>query len=165
MGLNKAEINAVIEHVRSRINQKYDLKNIVDLARYLIQTPPVPVQWRRRMLGLGSGDPTRAICSSLIAEAFQAVRYPILPLIEISEQPASRFQRQRQREILHTRHHSLYTPSDFDVSPYFQVVKPTIESGFDPQKLIWSDLPVASTTDLPWYKRILGKSTNGDRDD
>ena len=32
-----------------------------------------------RMIALGSGDPTRAICSTMIAQAFGLVHYPILP--------------------------------------------------------------------------------------
>ena len=37
---------------------------------------------------LGSGDPTRAICSTLIAEAFQSEAYPILPeLLDKAEAP------------------------------------------------------------------------------
>jgi hypothetical protein len=35
------------------------------------------------------------------------------------------------REIYHIRNHRLYTPRDFDVSPYFQVIQPTIARGFD----------------------------------
>ena len=77
--------HAVVDHALSRVGHQYDLKNIVDLARYLVQTPPVPVRWRRRMLALGSGDPTRAICSSLIAQAFQSVRYPILPEVTTAQ--------------------------------------------------------------------------------
>jgi hypothetical protein len=116
------------------LGQKYDLKNIIDLARYLIQTPPVPSRWKRRMLALGSGDPTRAICSSLIAEAFQAVRYPILPevVLEKSKDPACK---DFYAETLHIRHHSLFAPRDFDVSPYFLIIKPTIEQGFDPHQI------------------------------
>jgi len=34
------------------------------------------------------------------------------------------------RELLTIRHYSLYTPRDFDISPYFEVVKPTVEHGF-----------------------------------
>jgi hypothetical protein len=30
------------------------------------------------------------------------------------------------REIPYVRHHSLFVPRDFDVSPYFQVIKPTL---------------------------------------
>ena len=33
------------------------------------------------MLALGAGSPTQAICSSLLAEAFGHVGYPILPII------------------------------------------------------------------------------------
>ena len=88
------------------------------------------------MISLGSGDPTRAICSTLIAEAFQSIRYPILPIVDLrpaesAECPAC------IDEVLAIRHHSLFTPRDFDVSPYFQVVKPTIEGGFDFRKLKW----------------------------
>jgi hypothetical protein len=128
----------VIAHAVARIGHRYDLRNIIDLARYLLPTPPVPLAWRRRLLVLGSGDPTRAICSTLIAQAFEAVRYPILPIVE-----------QRPRgdplcpgcvdEILHVRHHSLYVPRDFDVSPYFGIVKPTLAGGFDHRRLLWHE--------------------------
>jgi hypothetical protein len=40
-------------------------------------------------------------------------------------------------EILHIRHYSLFAPRDFDISPYFQVVKPSLESEFDYQRLVW----------------------------
>lgn len=138
VGLNPAEIDAVVSHAMARLGNQYDLKNVVDLARYLLPTPPVPVRWRRRMLALGSGDPTRAICSTLIAQAFQSVRYPILPLIESvpSENPMVPG---CVKEILHVRHHSLFAPRDFDVSPYFAVIKPTLERGFDPRTLDWDD--------------------------
>ena len=66
-----------------RLGFAYDLKNIIDLMRYLFPLP-VPQRWRRRMIALGSGDPTRLICSALIADAFCAVRYPILPKITLT---------------------------------------------------------------------------------
>jgi hypothetical protein len=72
----------LVEFACSRIGEQYDLKNIVVLARYLIPMTPVPSKWRRRMLASGSGDPTRAICSTLIAQCFQSIRYPILPIVE-----------------------------------------------------------------------------------
>ena len=105
--------------------------------RYLLPTPPVPVRWRRRMLAFGSGDPTRAICSSLIAQAFQSVRHPILPNVTKSEDRSGSLL--DQREILHIRHHSLFAPRDFDLSPYFEVVKPHLAAGFDHRRLVWAD--------------------------
>lgn len=43
-------------------------------------------------------------------------------------------------EIFKLRHHSLFTPRDFDVSLYFQIVKPAQTSGFNFQKLKWEDV-------------------------
>ena len=40
---------------------------------------------------------------------------------------------------MHIRHHSLYTPRDFDLSPYFEIVKPTLEYGFDYRSLTWDE--------------------------
>ncbi|MGY4283320.1 hypothetical protein ACVWXO_002540 [Bradyrhizobium sp. LM2.7] len=94
---------------------------------------PIPQRWRRRMIAIGSGDPTKIICSALIAQAFDAVRYPILPKITKAGSRAAR------REILHIRDSSLYMPRDFDISPYFEVVKPTIVHGFDYTALHWAD--------------------------
>jgi len=134
VGLDPDEIDAVTRYMLDRVGNQYDLKNILDLARYLIRTPPVPEGRRRRMLALGSGDPTRAICSSLLAQAFQSVRYPVLP--EVDETPGQ-ILTEAQRELLHIRHHSLFAPRDFDISPYFRIVKPTLECGFDFRALRW----------------------------
>ncbi len=135
--LTATDQQRVIEYIVDRLGYAYDLKNVIDLARYLLPTPPVPSFMRRRMLALGSGDPTRAICSSLIAQAFQSVRYPILPHVEELDEPTRNRFGQSVREILHIRHHSLFAPRDFDISPYFQVVKPTIEHSFDYKTLVW----------------------------
>lgn len=136
VGLGDTEIDALIAFVMARLGHRYDLKNVVDLARYLFPTPPVPVRWRRRMLALGSGDPTRAICSTLIAQAFQSVRYPILPIIESLPSRSPQCPGCMD-EILHVRHHSLFVPRDFDVSPYFAIVKPTLAASFDYRSLAW----------------------------
>lgn len=85
------------------------------------------------MIALGSGDPTRLICSGIIAQAFQSIRYPILPNItRVGSRSA-------QEEILRIRHSSLFVPRDFDISPYFAVVKPTIEQGFNYRAVKWAD--------------------------
>lgn len=148
VGMNAAEVDAVIAFVMARLGHCYDLKNVIDLARYLFPTPPVPLRWRRRMLALGSGDPTRAICSTLIAQAFQAVRYPILPLVE-SVPANDPLCPDCMDEILHVRHHSLFVPRDFDVSPYFAVVKPTLVPGFDHRALSWYDAPAPARSAVP----------------
>jgi len=135
VGLTENDCRQVCAYAIERIGLAYDLKNITDLMRYLMPMP-VPQRWRRRALSLGSGDPTRIICSALIAQAFESVRYPILPKITQTES------RMARRELLEIRHHSLYAPRDFDISPYFAVVKPTIERGFEYKRLHWADLPL-----------------------
>ncbi len=78
IGLSYEDRTTVCRYAINRIGFGYDTKNIVDLMRYLVPLP-VPQRWRRRMIAFGSGDPTKIICSALIAQAFDAVRYPILP--------------------------------------------------------------------------------------
>lgn len=143
-GLSDADRASLVEFMIANLGLRYDMRNVFDLARYLVPTPPVPVRWRRRLLAFGSGDPTRAICSSLIAQAFQRIRYPVLPVIT-REFRTDRRARDQRAEILHIRHHSLFTPRDFDLSPYFEVVKPTLAQGFDHRRLTWSDAPPPAT--------------------
>src|SRR5438445_8024170 len=132
VGLSYEDRHTVCRYAINRIGFGYDTKNIVDLMRFPIPLP-IPQRWRRRMIAFGSGDPTKIICSALIAQAFDAVRYPILPKITRAGSRAAR------REILHIRDSSLYMPRDFDISPYFEVIKPTIELGFDYTSLHWAD--------------------------
>lgn len=137
MGLSAQDLQQLVAYAVGRMGQCYDLRHVLDLARYLLPMP-LPARLRRRFLALGGGDPSRAICSTLIAEAFQALHYPILPDITLSEtsDPACAH---CQREILHIRNHGLYTPRDFDISPYFNVVKPNLLNDFDYRRLVWAD--------------------------
>lgn len=141
--LREDDAGQIVEFMRNRIGYTYDLKNITDLMRYLIQKPPVPDRYRRQLIELGSGDPTKAICSTLIAQAFQSIHYPILPR-EISICQGEQCSDSDTR-ILEARHYSNFTPRDFDLSPYFAVVKPTLERGFDYQRMRWlqdDDVPL-----------------------
>ena len=138
VALSEADRSQIIGAAMARLGHAYDLRNLVDLVRYLLPTPPVPIRWRRRMLALGSGEPTRAICSTMIAQLFQSVSYPILPGSETRPAPRPGCD-DCTEEILHIRHHSLFAPRDFDISPYFAVVKPMIESGLDYRNLVWAE--------------------------
>jgi hypothetical protein len=96
------------------------------------------------MIALGSGQPTRTICSTLIAEAFGRVHYPILPRIERLARARAGISSLSRHEILHIRHYSLYAPADFDLSPYFRIVKPTVEEGFNYKGLTWAPAPAGA---------------------
>ena len=131
-GLSDFEKEKVIEYMIDSIGLDYDRKNIIDLMRYLLPQPPVPIRFRRRMLALGSGTPSKVICSTLIAKAFQSISYPILPVIqkekklkEVSYRGVKHSQ-YIEKEYYHIRHYSLFVPRDFDLSPFFSTIKPTI---------------------------------------
>jgi hypothetical protein len=141
MGLSEADCEEVCRYASERIGLGYDFKNIIDLMRYLVPWP-MTQRWRRRTIALGSGDASRIICSSLIAQAFDAVRYPILPKITPVESGTAR------SEIAEIRHSSFYAPRDFDISPYFMVVKPTLARGFNYKNMHWADLPQAHTAQV-----------------
>ncbi len=136
VSLSDEDTEKVIQFAISRIGTQYDHSNIFDMLRYFFPVPfPAPI--RRRMISLGSGDPSRAICSTLIALAFQEVGYPILPVFEDIESKDCA-KGHCHSEVMHIRHHSLFAPRDFDLSPYFMVVKPTLVKGFDYKSFEWS---------------------------
>ncbi|KAG1092376.1 hypothetical protein G6F40_012832 [Rhizopus arrhizus] len=86
VGLTAAEIDTLVGTAVARLGHQYDLKNVIDLARYLLPTPPVPVRWRRRMLGLGSGAPD-------LKCPLQGVRMSAHgPCIVIGQRPLDAFQ-------------------------------------------------------------------------
>lgn len=157
VGLSDADREQVCRYAFDRIGLGYDFKNVIDLMRYLFPCP-FTQRWRQRTIALGSGDSRRIICSSLIAQAFAAVRYPILPNITHMENKSGRC------EIAEIRHSSLYAPRDFDLSPYFMVVKPTLPAGFNYKNMRWADLQVgaAQVTLAPEIERGIAATVQPD---
>ena len=150
IGLRPEDLEAVLEHVISKMGYTYDRRNFLDLTRYLLPFHLVPPNLRDVALHFGSGRDTETICSTIIAEAFGKVRYPILPLIVRRRKPRSTREKLRQQilgrptryaysGLLRARHPTLYVPRDFDLSPYFEIVKfsPRDLQAFDYRKLLW----------------------------
>jgi hypothetical protein len=152
-GLTAADQREVIENALANVGRSYDVKNILDLMRYFLPVHLVPARWRRQALHFGSGDPTRVICSSLIAECFTKVRFPIVPRYEPFpdgcepvRKVANLFGRLARKHqytpgLLRMVSHTLITPRDFDLSPYFVILKYNVieNSRFDYHKLPWID--------------------------
>jgi hypothetical protein len=131
-GLTKEQIEKVLGYVLARVGYTYDRRNIFDLFRYLLPVHLIPPRLREDALHFGSGKDTETICSSLLAEAFAQVGFSILPLhIRRKVVHRSRFQqkifgrptRHTRSGLLKARHPSLCVPQDFDLSPYFDVIK------------------------------------------
>jgi hypothetical protein len=149
VGLRPEDLETVLDHVVSKIGYTYDRRNFLDLTRYLLPFHFVPPGLREDALHFGSGADTETICSTLLAEAFAKVRFPILPVPvrrkgrtageRLRQQILGRPTRRAYSGLLRARHPTLCVPRDFDLSPYFEIVKfsPRDEAAFDYRKLEW----------------------------
>ena len=139
IGLRPEDRERVVAHALARVGQGYDLKNVIDLARERLSRRSVAAAVTRGLRALGSGNPTLTICSTLIAQAFQTVRFPI---VASRRQPRGQLQSDCKDDHVEAawevRHFSRFTPRDFDVSPYFAVVKPLPREDFDYRQLRWA---------------------------
>jgi len=112
--LTAADAQVVINYSISRLGVGYNIRQLFDLARFIFPWRILPRRWRSSLFTRNPGDVAKTVCSSLIAEAFYSVKYPILPL----------FRRIGKEGIeLIPRNTRLYTPADFDYSPYFDIKK------------------------------------------
>lgn len=147
--LSPEDLQTVIDHTLERVGHRYDRRNFLDLTRYLLPFHLIPARLQEDALHFGSGIATETICSTLIAEAFGKVRYPILPQT-VRQTPRTAFERVRQQilgrptrraysGLLRARHPTLCVPRDFDLSPYFEIVKFNAkdEADFDYRRLEW----------------------------
>jgi hypothetical protein len=151
VGLTPDDLATVLDHVIARIGLQYDRRNFWDLTRYMLPFQMIPQGLRDDALHFGSGRDTETICSSLLAEAFGRVRFPILP-VPVRRKPGTVRERLRQQilgrptrrarsGLLRARHPTLCVPRDFDLSPYFEIVKFNAREGaaFDYKRLEWED--------------------------
>ena len=128
--------------MKARLRSTYQPKSSSGVAEFLASPVNAHANVSRsanRFLEAALKNPEK-VCG--IAQAFQSINYPILPPIEAIETAVAQAGlasagAQGTREIAHIRHYSLFAPRDFDISPYFAVVKPTIEAGFDYHSVKW----------------------------
>jgi hypothetical protein len=150
--LRKDHLQLILDDVIAQLGYTYDLQNVFDLARYFLPVSLVPRRFRRKALHFGSGLPTEVICSSLIASAFGKVGFPIIPTVirdhrngAVSPSFLSRLLSRPTpplpSPIFRRPHPTLITPRDFDLSPYFEIVKFNViePSRFDYSKIIWAE--------------------------
>lgn len=141
--LSAQDAQNVINYCIDKLGVEYNVRQLFDLARFIFPWRILPRRWRSTLFTRRPGDTTKTVCSAMIAEAFYLVKYPILPL----------FRRHGPTEVeLIPRNTRLYTPADFDYSPYFDIKK----------------YPFMGTSDstpyrnLPWNKD--GVIGHGERD-
>ena len=153
-GLHRDDVGTVLGYVVAQLGRRYDVRHIFELARFFFPVSIVPRRWRRAALTFGSRNGRAVICSSMIAEAFTRVGYPILPEVTLADRPLppvawwKRMLDHRETRPLATFRRpstKVVTPRDFDLSPYFEVVK--FNHLGDPRlnyrEIIWDDTPRA----------------------
>jgi hypothetical protein len=162
--LRPEHARVIMDEAVAAIGWSYDLQNVLDLTRYLLPVRIVPERWRASALHFGSGQPTEVICSSLLARVFGRVRFPILPESvdgngngngsggtpmpsgmasswgrALAQRVLGRPSRREYTGLLRMRHPTLITPRDFDLSPYFDIIKfnPLGPGDFDYSRIHW----------------------------
>jgi hypothetical protein len=131
----------------------YDMRNVLDLARHMVVAALMPQRYRHDAMQFGSGIATAVICTSLIGRLFNAVGFPVLPSVtpptpsgdaEESQRSAWSLLRRRRASysgVYRRRDPTLLTPRDFDLSPYFEIVKFNVikQRGFDYGRIEWEE--------------------------
>jgi permuted papain-like amidase YaeF/Yiix C92 family enzyme len=113
-GLSRQDAQHIITYAINKLGNQYDVRQILDLGRFLLPWTFIPKKLRSSLFSEHAGQSIRTVCSSMIAEAFESVHFPVLPLMKKSSVESI--------ELIH-RNTKLYTPKDFDYSPYFDIIK------------------------------------------
>jgi hypothetical protein len=141
-GLSRRDSQQVLAHSIQQLGTDYDVRQIMDLARFMLPWSIMPRNWRSSLFERGVGDTTRTVCSTMIADAFDSISFPILPLVKQHEETGIELIQRNSR---------MFTPKDFDYSPYFDIIKyPFIEL---------ERAPTYRT--LPWNEELLSNDSVG----
>jgi hypothetical protein len=155
--LRAEHLKTILDEAVGAIGSRYDLRNVLDLAGHLIRVSLLPGRDRETALRFGSGDSGQVICTSLLGKLFHKVRFPVLPSVTFPPGQAPAFVPPRRTPLgwlkgrpdpyhgglYRSRHSTLLTPRDFDLSPYFNVVKFNVVPGraFDYSRIEWVQDP------------------------
>ena len=126
--ISRKDAQAVIAHSASRLGAEYDVQQLLDLARFLFPYRLLPWRWRSSLFGKTAS--ARTVCSTMLAEAFASIRFPVKPILQQSSDGEFK---------IYDRNLKLYTPSDFDYSPYFDIIKYPIYGIETPE--VYKNLP------------------------
>jgi len=143
-GLSRNDRKQVVSYAIGQLGFDYDIRHLLDLARFLLPYSFLPKWCRSTLFEYRTGDSTKNVCSSMLADAFASVSYPILPF-------ANRMDNGRLK--LYRCNTRLNTPKDFDYSPYFDIIKYPYFN-FD---------EVAAYRTLPWDADGIVYNMDGDR--
>jgi len=130
IGIAPSDLQTVLEFAIRSVGQPYNVRHLLDLFRFMLPWSILPKRWGSSLFRTPQGTPESGICSTLIAKAFSYVQFPILPFMQMTEEHGVE---------LVQRNPYLFTPKDFDYSPYFAIIKYPLFSPEEP---------------LPYYRRL-----------
>lgn len=138
--ISRKDAQEVIADAASHLGSEYDVRQLLDLARFLFPYRLLPGRWRSSLFG--KTESARTVCSTMLAQAFASIRFPVRPVLLKAGDGEFK---------VYDRNLKLYTPSDFDYSPYFDIIKyPAygIESPEAYRNLPWDEhgIPVEKTS-------------------
>ena len=142
-GITRKDSQTVIKYAIKQLGTDYNVRQIMDLARFMFPYWFLPKRWRSTLFEHNAGRPTKTVCSTMMAEAFAKVRFPIFPVVHQDKQGNLKLLRSNSK---------LITPKDFDHSPYFDVIKYPI--------LDFDELGIYQT--LPWDQTSVHINNQGD---
>jgi len=114
-GLNHKDAQDVTKYAISRLGVDYDVRQIFDLLRFLVPWNLLPQKFGSTLFLDTPTQAQKTVCSTMIAEAFAYVQFPVLPLVKRSDSDGG--------VQLFRRNPKLCVPSHFDYSPYFEIIK------------------------------------------
>lgn len=141
-GLSHYDAQKVVDYAIKSIGRTYSVRHFFDLGRFLLSSKLIPRNWHSSLFENSHGKAKQDICSAMIAKAFTSVKFPILPLIRETQD--------RKMEMIR-RNPKLYAPSDFDYSPYFEIIK-------------YPMMPVTGYNayqHLPWQNNVMSNDDAG----
>lgn len=142
-GLAEEDNARVIRFIANHLGCLYDFRYIIDLLRYLTPLKIIPRHWGTKLHWHYTREEHKAVCSSMLARAYMTVSFPIIPVVELNSEGEM---------VMYRRNFRTMAPRDFDVSPYFEIIKYPLLNAND----------VTDYHNLPWDTE--GKVCNADGD-
>jgi hypothetical protein len=146
-GLRRDDFDCILREVTEQLGLPYNVRHVFELGRYFFPVSLIPRRFRRAALRLG-GSTTRVICTTMIARAFGGVGFPIVPRVTLDAEAVQHNwvgrmlgrNGQRTRAVYQQEDPAFITPRDFDLSPYFDIVKFNVAHGkFDYRRIEWAE--------------------------
>lgn len=157
--LRREDLDRMLAELVAQLGRPYSIRHVVALALYFFPVSLIPRRFRRAALNFKPHD--TLVCSTMLARAFARVGYPVVPRVTLADSPTPIGWMDRvlgrpantRRAIYEPENPALVTPRDFDLSPYFDILKVHLAAAnrFDYRRIEWTNgtQPAAGAVEEP----------------